>query len=77
MRKYILSVLVFFGLFSFTGCGGGSDNISNGSDDVVSTAAIETTLDEMDINGDAFNLNVLFTKKVDSSYQIELSNFSM
>jgi len=33
MKKNILSVLIFFGLFVLSGCGGGSDNIPNTTPD--------------------------------------------
>jgi len=83
MRKYILSVLTFFGLFVLSGCGG--DNISDsgsGTDsgsgaDTTGNPAVEIRPTEMIINGDTFVLNVAFIKKVDSSYKVELSNFDL
>ncbi len=79
MRKYILSVLIFFGLFVLSGCGGGSDDISNGGQTPVETEnpAVRMAANEMLITGNTFALNVSFIKKVDSSYKIELSNFNL
>ncbi len=78
MKKYILSLLTFFGLFVLSGCGGGSDNISN-SDPIVeeSNPAVDVRLSDMLINGNAYTLDVTFVKKVDSTYQIELSDFDL
>ena len=77
MKKNILSVLIFFGLFVLSGCGGGSDNIPNTSPETGTSGnpAVELRPAEMRINGNIFNLSVSFVKKVDSSYQVELSDF--
>jgi len=79
MKKYILSVLIFFGLFVLSGCGGGSDDIPNDGEtsDITGNSAVDIQLTAMVINGDTFVLPVSFVKKIDSSYKVELSNFSL
>jgi len=82
MRKYILSILTFLGLFVLSGCGGGSDNISNSGNSgsaapAESNPAVEVRPTAMQIEGARYTLSVAFRKKVDSSYKIELSNFNL
>ncbi len=77
MRKYILSILMLIGLFVLSACGtSGSDNISD-NDTVPVKNAVEVSSTKMTIDGNSYSLKVLLTKKVDSSYKIELSNFKL
>ena len=77
MKKYIVSFLVFFGLFVLTGCGGGSDNISNSGSNATAKPAIDIKLSEMIIKGNKYEAKVAFVKNVDNSYQLKLSDFSL
>ncbi len=80
MKKYILSILMFMGLFILSACGtGGSDNISNtDTGSVISgDSVIQVKTNEMIIKDDTFILTMSFVKEVDSSYKIELSNFEL
>ncbi len=77
MRKNILAILTFLFLFILSGCGS-SSNKSN------ETGVIGETVVEMqgnDIvfqpNGTDFTLALLFTKKIDSAYHVELSDFAL
>ena len=79
MKKHIIAIMVFFGLFALSGCGGGSDNISNSDSSGIGSgeASVEIHPTEMIIKDTSFNVRVSFIKKVDSSYKIELNNFSL
>ena len=79
MKKYILSLLMFFGLFVLSGCGG-SDNVSNTNvpvSNVTGDTAVQIQLKEIAKNEDTFELEAVVTKKVDSSYAIVLSDFNI
>ncbi len=78
MKKYIVSLVVFLGMFVLSGCGG-SDNISSGGQIPSETGnpAVSIQLNEMKIIGDQFTIPVSFIKKIDGSYKVELNHFNM
>lgn len=79
MKKYAFWLAAFFGLFLLSGCGGGSDNVPN-SGTVPETGgnpAVNIQTGEMLIKDDTFTIRMVFVKKIDSSYQVELSKFNL
>jgi len=78
MRKNIFSILILFLLFILSGCGSNSK-----SDPVTSVpvkpAAVEMqkTKIEQDASGKNFTLSLPITKKLDSSYLVELKGYDL
>lgn len=83
MKKSIFSILTFFMLFALSGCGGGSDAPITGDDGttatIVKTAAVEMKENYIVVNQDkiTFTLPLSMTKKLDSSFLVELKNLDL
>jgi len=81
MKKYIYLLLTLFGLFMISGCGGGSDNISNSgngsSGDTSGDSALKVEPGAIVVSANRFTLKMPIVKKVDSSYKIKLDNFNI
>ena len=78
MKQYIISFFAFMAIFVLSGCGGGSDNISNQGNVPTSSTAISIDLPLMGINGKSFTVNnILITKNIDSGYKVGLNDFTI
>ena len=77
MKKNIFAVLAFLSLFILSGCG--SNSKSDGSGEAVQTVAVEMQENQIVLqeNGTDFVLPLPFTKKLDSTYHVELSDFAL
>ena len=75
MRKNILAILAFLFLFILSGCG----QTSNKGGVVQGTVAVEMQENQIVLhaNGVDFTLPLPFTKELDSSYSVELSDFAL
>jgi hypothetical protein len=77
MRKNIVATLTFLfvSILTLTGCG----STSNTGGDTETTVVVEMQENKIILqpNGTDFTLSLPFTKKLDSTYRVELNNFTL
>lgn len=75
MKKNIFWILLSLSMFVLSGCGGGSDNISDSGNDTKTSLTAKVESKSNDNNVTDFFAIISFTKNVDASYKITLKDF--